>query len=452
MKRVDVDVAVVGAGVAGLAAAREMRRIDPRLALILLEARDRIGGRIYTHRENGLPAPIELGAEFVHGSAAATIEIAERAGLLLSDTTGERWSARAGRLTQLHDFWQRLDRVMRRLDAQRTPDRSFQEFIDSRPGGRGLAQDRTLALEFVEGFHAADPSRISERALAAGGSPGEDANEQRMGRILEGYDRVPAWLGETVSDAVQLRSVVSRIAWRRGEVRLTLASDSTAESTEVRARAAIVTVPLGVLLAPAGELGAITFDPPVRRVMEDARGLSMGNVVRITLHLRERFWENEAFISGPPGRSLSALAFLHTRDEDIPVWWTCYPIRAPLIVGWVGGPQASRMLTYSRAEIERRAIASLARQLRLTVRRLRGLVLQSWSHDWTHDPFTRGAYSYALVGGAEAFRRLARPVDGTLYFAGEAADPDGQLGTVSGAIATGLRAAKSCMRTLEQRR
>jgi monoamine oxidase len=177
--------------------------------------------------------------------------------------------------------------------------------------------------------------------------------------------------------------------------------------------------------------------------------LTMGSVLRIALHLRERFWENEKLLAPPAGQSLNKLTFLHSNDPDVPVWWTAHPVRAPLLIGWAGGPRATRLLAHSHEEIERHAIASLARQVGMSTRKLRGLVVESWMHNWDHDPFARGAYSYTLVGGFGAWSRLARPIDRTLYFAGEACDPDGQLGTVNGAIATGVRAAKLCTRALE---
>jgi monoamine oxidase len=74
-----------------------------------------------------------------------------------------------------------------------------------------------------------------------------------------------------------------------------------------------------------------------------------------------------------------------------------------------------------------------------------GLIDGSWSHHWNDDPFSRGAYSYEMVGGAEAPAILARPINGTLYFAGEATAPDGRIGTVDGAMASGLRAARQIM-------
>jgi hypothetical protein len=166
----------------------------------VLEARDRIGGRIHTIRDDRTPIPIELGAEFVHGSAPELVEIARQRNLVVCDIHGERWSAERRKLKPMddYDFWKQLERVMGRLDPSRTPDRSFQEFLDGKPGGASLARERRIAGEYVEGFHAADLSRVSERALADGGAP-EDEEGARQARILDGYDQVPLALAASVS-------------------------------------------------------------------------------------------------------------------------------------------------------------------------------------------------------------------------------------------------------------
>ena len=146
------------------------------------------------------------------------------------------------------------------------------------------------------------------------------------------------------------------------------------------------------------------------------------------------------------GRSLAELSFLFSSDEDVPVWWTAAPVRASVLVGWTGGPKAARLVSRGADEVEARAVSALARLFGMRRRRLQSLVESCWYHDWEHDPYSRGAYSFALVGGSTAAKRLARPVANTLFFAGEAADTEGRTGTVHGAIGTGYRAAASVLR------
>src|SRR6185436_6667951 len=120
----------------------------------------------------------------------------------------------------------------------------------------------------------------------------------------------------------------------------------------------------------------------------------------------------------------------------------------PVLVAWRGGPGAIRLAGLALEEIQETAIASLARQTGASRLRLRGMVEAVWMHDWEHDPYSRGAYSYQMVGGVEAPAALARPLRGTLFFAGEAAEAEGRTGTVHGAIASGRRAARDVERSM----
>ena len=142
MKRSRVEAAIIGAGVAGLEAARVLHEAGVDVAV--LEARERIGGRVFTRQDPLLPVPIELGAEFVHGSAPELREIARDARLAIVDIDGQRWQSNGRTLRRLEDFWSVLESVMRRLDSNRNPDRSFQQFLNTRPGGSRLARARAF--------------------------------------------------------------------------------------------------------------------------------------------------------------------------------------------------------------------------------------------------------------------------------------------------------------------
>ncbi|MEP7067110.1 MAG: NAD(P)/FAD-dependent oxidoreductase [Gemmatimonadota bacterium] len=425
------DVIVVGAGASGLAAARALRERGVRVEV--LEARDRIGGRILTHRDPRAPAPIELGAEFVHGSAPEVMAIVREAGLLAVDVPDDRWERRGRTLVRSGDFWTRLERIMSRMSASRDPDRSFHEFLATSPGGRRLARDRALAREFVEGFHAADALRISERALAAGGSPQGDREEQRMGRVLDGYDHLPGWLSRKPHNAVRLRTVVRSIEWEPGAVHIDASSGSYA------AKAAILTLPLGVLQARPGDPGAVRIHPAISKHENALSLIATGAVTRITLLFREEFWRR-----GP----LATMSFLQGPDPDVGVWWTLAPLRAPMLVAWADGRRGGALALLSADERRDRALDSAARLFGVSRKTLASLLVEYWTHNWEEDAFARGAYSYPLVGGAKAGESLAKPVRGTLYFAGEATVDESDSGTVHGAIRSGYRAAKQLARHL----
>jgi monoamine oxidase len=264
------DVVIIGAGVSGLAASRSLREHGVRVSLI--EARDRIGGRVFTHRDARTPASIELGAEFVHGSAPEVMAVAREAGLVVVDIPNTRWEHRGRHRVPSKDFWKRLDHIMGRMSASRTPDRSFHEFLATAPGGHKFARDRALAREFVENVHAADALRVSERALMKGGSPAGDEAEQRTGRVIDGYDHVSGWLARKPHDAVHLRTVAKHIEWEPGAVHVRASRQSFA------ARAAIITLPVGVLQARAGDAGAVIIHPSIPRVDESLSLIATGTV------------------------------------------------------------------------------------------------------------------------------------------------------------------------------
>ncbi|MDQ3996721.1 MAG: FAD-dependent oxidoreductase, partial [Gemmatimonadota bacterium] len=334
--------------------------------------------------------------------------------------------------------------------AERDPDRSFAEFLARRPGGRALARERVLAGQWVRGYQAADPARASERALAEGGSPGDDESEQRQARVLEGYDRIPAHLARGLAREPRLGTVVTRVEWARGAAELTTrAHDDGRPLPTVSVRAAVLTVSLGVLQAPAGENAAIAFAPALPKSKTDAlRCLTEGHVVRVSVVLDEPLWLTKPPRAVSGGRSLQRLAFIHPASDDMPVCWTAYPTNAPLLVAWFGGPEAESLAGLDHEEIEERAVAALARRLHVARRRFERHVRGCHMHNWSADPFSRGAYSYVLVGGSDAATALARPVEGTLFFAGEAFDAEGRNGTVEGAIASGRRAAGQVKRAL----
>jgi monoamine oxidase len=173
----------------------------------------------------------------------------------------------------------------------------------------------------------------------------------------------------------------------------------------------------------------------------------MGSVVRVVILFRERWWTER-----PRSDSLEAMSFLHGDAGDVPVWWSLHPARLPVLVGWVGGPAASRLSRRGAEGIEDRAVGALATNLGVSRRRVSAQVEAFWTHDWENDRFARGAYSYPLVGGVDSAAQLARSIESTLWFAGEAADPDGRNGTVHGAIGSGRRAAHSVLRSLARHR
>lgn len=428
----DADVVVVGAGVAGLAAARALAEHGQRV--IVLEARNRIGGRIWTRHEAHGVVPVELGAEFVHGEAPHTRELVRAAQLAHLDASTLRARRVRGRLSKWSSFEPVLARTFERTSeiVRSRGDRPFAEAL-SEAHVREPARSTTLG--YVEGFQAADATRISAAALA-----GEDLGSERATRLLAGHDALVLHLRVGLpANALRLGIAVHRIRWEEGRVE---AWSAGPPSTTFRARRIVVTVPLGVLASES----ALEFDPPLESKRRALELLAVGDVVKVVMLFEEPFWTDRHLVRAAHALELDDVAFAQADGEAFPTLWTQQPVTAPVLTAWAGGSKAAELTGLGDERTVAAALRSAARAFGAPQRRVEGALVRAWTHDWCDDPWARGAYSYPLAGGARAGAALARPIDATLYFAGEAtADPPSN-GTVEGALASGLRAAREIAR------
>jgi monoamine oxidase len=400
---VPTDILVVGAGAAGLAAAAALAQAGR--SVLAVEARDRIGGRCHTRRLPGVAAPVELGAEFIHGRPEATFSLLRRANIAAVDTVHTQRVLFGGRLRAADPFAE-ARKAMRRGPAI---DVSCRAFLARQ---RLPPLTRALATLMVQGFDAADPRDASARAIVEEWATALTASHSRP---QGGY--LP--LLETLDAPVQLETVVREVRWSRGRVEV----EGTLRGAPWSARAsrAVITLPLGVL-----QSGAVRFTPALGKPLEQ---LASGPVIRVALAFERAFWEEKH-----PG-----VAFFHNPRAPFPTFWTPLPMRVPLLTAWAGGPKAQALTGNTDDFLVGKALASIRSVLK-TKEEPHAFVV----HDWQADPYARGGYSYPRVGGAGARELLAEPLQDTLYFAGEATDVE-QSGTVGGALASGIRVAKEVL-------
>src|SRR4051812_6521098 len=180
------DIIVIGGGVAGLAAARDLGRRG--YTVTLLEARDRLGGRVFTVRPKGWNHPVELGAEFIHSGNPAFWRLIKTHRLATRHPPSRHWLFRENRLEPVDDVAERIEQVTSKIKPVRMRGWSFADFIHGKTGAFS-PEDRNLAAGFVEGFQAAPAGRMSAPAVQ-----GETLDDEEQFLLPRGYDRLVAAL------------------------------------------------------------------------------------------------------------------------------------------------------------------------------------------------------------------------------------------------------------------
>lgn len=444
------SVLVIGAGMAGLGAARALA--EAGCAVTVLEAGDLVGGRVRTH-VTGEGLPVELGAEFVHGrppELVALIEelrldLVERDGaMLLFHKDGSLQDAYAGNegsdAPDLPDAFDVMEQVRVWSDANPARDESFADWLAEQ---ELPDQSRASATGYAEGFNAADAHELSVRSLAVQQAAEDEVGGDAGFHVSGGYAQVAERLAAKVREAggtIRLRTHVSALQWKPGEVSAELVDDEC-----VRAEAVVVTLPLGIL-----QSGIVPIVPEPGMVLQHAQRMRMGKVCRISLVFKRRWW---AELEHARGEELKKLSFLIDADRDpgsvlhlrFPVFWTNYPETSAVVTAWTGGPHADAFASLDEHAIAHLACSELARIFGLEREAVLNELKSHHFHDWTRDPLFCGAYSWVPVGAVDASAKMSEPVEGTLFFAGEHTDVTGHWGTVHGALRSGFRAARQVL-------
>ncbi|OBH02854.1 NAD(P)/FAD-dependent oxidoreductase [Mycobacterium sp. E1747] len=412
------SILVIGAGMAGLSAARVLA--DAGWPARVIEARDRIGGRVLTDRDWG--APIEMGASWIHGTADnPLLELAQRAQAQLVTTDYYGWAKLV------------VDPTLPPLDYDPTPWRAFVEraryqvdggslgaAVKATAADEGLTAAERAQLAFyltteIEDEFAASADQLSAITFDEGDYTGGDQDV-----ITNGYDALPKLLAGGLQ--IDLNTPVTAIALR---------DDSVTVRTKDRSfqgPAVIVTVPLGVLKA-----GAITFDPPLpNRHSHAVDALGFGVLSKSFFRFDRRAWTaDNAFYQ-----------YLAADSGTWTQWFTLSAATGPIVLAFNAGGTGRAVESASP-----KALIATAQPI---ARRLFGdaVPVEVKTSNWSADPYARGAYSFHAPGsGLDDRRRLQEPIGDRLYLAGEAVGVNNPA-TVHGAMASGRYAADQLMHRL----
>jgi monoamine oxidase len=411
---------------AGLSAASELRALG--LDVLVLEARNRVGGRVDTDYEFA-PHPIERGAEFVHGENVVTWELIRKVGLqTLSalEDDGSFFIDAAGQFLPI-------------TQAAKLPGGDSLKFMSTRPSVYELAKawvksrkpdiDLSSMLQAYgvvldpkfypivshsfEGLDAAGLQQLGVYGLVETSYEGDGDGDFR---IPEGYSS----LSHHLARELQIRPAepVDRVTWNASGARVTTASGSTLETRKI-----VITVPLTQL-----QQSAIRFEPPLTPDKQNAiNRLGAGHIVKIILQFDDPFWP----------ASMECFA----TDKHTGFWWRPgwnRPDEASVLTAYAGAALADRLVRLGNEAAIQIALDDLTQLFGNPVKTkyTGGMVL-----NWQAEPYIEMAYSFCPVGAAGLRRVLSYPVEGVLFFAGEATSVE-RNATVHGAIESGRRAAK----------
>ncbi|WP_184548980.1 flavin monoamine oxidase family protein [Mucilaginibacter sp. FT3.2] len=432
----NTDILIIGAGAAGLMAARTLAKAGKKVAV--LEARDRIGGRIHTIGYGMPQQPLELGAEFIHGDLPLTKSLLDEAGIAYHHAGASMWRYEDGVFKENETFVEHWDYFLQKLD-ELEQDMSINSFLLKEFKGEKYLRLRDFVRKYVAGYDNADPKKASAFSLRREWQP---ENEGAQYRIEGGYIGLVKFLADELVAAgckICLNAVAKQILWQQNQVKIITNAGCTYTGKQL-----VVALPLGVLKVNAGDSGAINFQPPIAEHANAINISGFGAVIKILLQFTEAFWEDEQ-MQKLAGKAICNMGYLFS-DEEIPTWWTQAPQHTHLLTGWIGGPEAAEKAATSDTEILRESLQSLANIFNRDVQELKQKLVSWHVINWTADEFTRGSYAYDTIDANEARLVLCKPIQDAIFFAGEYLYSGTAMGTVEAALTSGFKVAEQMIR------
>jgi monoamine oxidase len=419
-----MKIIIIGAGAAGLMAGKTLANAGHHIEI--LEARHRYGGRIHSFLHDD--KTFEGGAEFIHGNLQVTLDLLREAGISYTEVGGAMIGHFDGQWQQTREPFEHADEVEDRLSSLRE-NISMKVFLEREFGGNYAGLRHSL-LGYIEGYYAAEPSRMSALQFYKEWN----AEDEQQYRVDGGYGRMINYLAQQVIDhggSIETSVIAKLVQWEEGSVTITDSMGKIYECDKL-----IVTIPLGVWQQQQA-ISSISFNPAIPNKIEAAQQLGFGHVIKILMLFTQWFWDDLKTTNA----SLENMGFIFS-NQPIPTFWSQNPSTTRLLTGWLAGPKANDKKWADYSVVLQETLASLGAILNKSVAELESLLEWSKVFNWNKDPFTLGGYTYSTIESELAKKKMAEPVADTIFFAGEALYHGTETGTVEAALASGLLAAK----------
>ena len=424
MPKLEFNIGIAGAGISGLMAGIELQRAGHQVTIF--ESSQRTGGRIQTIDVRGVW--VETGPEFIHGHLKETIGLLKKYHIPFEPIHGKMYRVQDGKIIEnyeLADGWDQLLDKMKSIDE----DLPLNEFLEKYFPGNKSDILRKAAIRFAEGFDLADTKRASTKALIM-----EWEHEE------SGQFHIPSGYGALVHSAekefidlggkIYLNHWVKRVDWESGVITLSVNNHILFHLDKL-----IVTLPLSLLNQTLFPSESVVFHPSIDEKQKAFNQIGFGTVVKLVMIWHSPFW-----------KSLIPDAQFIIADEFIPTWWIQYPQNIPVLTGWMGGPKAEKYSGKPDSFFLEKALETLSSLFSVSMEKIKQELKDVRIFNWKNNPWSRGAYSYSLVGSGPAKAICRESIQKRIYFAGEAYYDGPFPGTVESAVVSGLETAKQLLR------
>src|SRR6185437_12752114 len=299
------EIIVVGAGACGLMAAYELCKEGYKVTV--LEAQNRLGGRIHTEYDTVSSMHTELGAEFIHGDLPVTLGLLKKAAIHYYKTKGEMWRVKYDELQQEDRFTEGWDLFEDKLKELKE-DMTINEFLDRYFNESKYDILKKSVRGYAAGYDTADPAIASTLTL---GKEWFGEEDMKSYRLENGYGEMIDYLADECKQhgsTIHLSNIVEEIQWSENNVRV-ITNNNTYVANKI-----IITIPLTLYQAHEGELGVIKFSPALPEKIAAARQMGMGAIIKVLLRFDEAFWERtdvKELEDKPP----KGLGFIFSREK-----------------------------------------------------------------------------------------------------------------------------------------